>query len=85
MVKSSKKTAGALIGLMSLTGVLSQPLAGTLSDRIGRSRMISIALVIAGISVALFPYLNGTFIFLVAFVAGFALLGTVPVLDAITA
>ena len=81
----SKKAAGLLIGLMSLTGIISQPLAGTLSDRVGRRRVISLTLVLGGISVLLFPYLNERMLFVAALVGGFMLLATVPVIDATAA
>lgn len=81
----SKKMAGTLIGLMSLTGVLSQPLAGTISDLFGRRRMIFFALIFSGFAVFSFPYLNGGMIFVAALIAGFMLLATVPVIDATAA
>jgi MFS family permease len=81
----SKKAAGTLLGIMSVTGVLSQPFAGTLSDRLGRRRVISLALVLGGFSVYFFPYLKGVLLFGAAFVGGFMLLGTVPVVDAAAA
>ena len=81
----SKKMAGALIGFMSLTGIVSQPLAGTLSDRLGRRRIIFISLVIGSVTVFFLPYLNSTLIFAGAFVGGFILLGTIPMLDALAA
>ena len=81
----SKQTAGLLLGLMSLTGVLSQPLAGTLSDRFGRRGVVAIALSIGGLILILLPYLNPIIIFPAAMIAGFMILSTVPVVDAIAA
>jgi len=81
----SKKLAGTLIGIMSLTGVISQPLAGMMSDRFGRRRVVFIALIISCLMVSIFPYLNRIYIFAVAVVSGFMLLGTVPVMDAVCA
>jgi MFS family permease len=81
----TKNISGTLIGLMSLTGIISQPLAGTLSDHIGRRRMIFIFLLAGGLAVSLFPYLSGTTIFAAALLSGFTLLGTVPVIDAAAA
>ena len=81
----SKQTAGLLLGLMSLTGVLSQPLAGTLSDRFGRRGVVAIALIIAGLIQITLPYLNPIIIFPAAMIAGFMILSTVPVVDAIAA
>ena len=81
----SKDLSGMLIGLMSLTGIVSQPLAGNLSDRIGRRRMIFVFLLSGGIAVSLFPFLTGMTIFAAALLGGFMLLGTVPVIDAAAA
>ena len=75
-------SGGTLIGLMSLTGVISQPFSGILSDRVGRRHVISISLILAGITVFFFPYLNRTLIFIFALISGFTLLATVPVIDA---
>ena len=81
----SQKAAGMLIGLMSLTGVVSQPLSGALSDRFGRRKMIAIFLFLSGSAVTVFPYMNGIGVFPLAFLAGFMLLGTVPMIDAAAA
>lgn len=81
----SEKAAGTLIGLMSLTGVISQPVAGTLSDRIGRRRMLFLALIIGSCAVSLFPYLDGSTLFVAALIAGCVLLGSVPIIDATAA
>ncbi len=81
----SQKGAGILIGFMSLTGVLSQPLSGALSDRFGRRRMIFFFLALSGLIVAVFPYVGGKAVFALAFVTGFMLLGTVPMIDAAAA
>lgn len=81
----SQKAAGMLIGLMSLTGVVSQPLSGALSDRFGRRKMIALFLVLSGLTVSVFPYMDGMTVFPLAFLAGFMLLGTVPMIDAAAA
>ena len=81
----TERTAGILIGVMNITGIISQPLAGTLSDRIGRRSVIGVALIVSGVSVCTFPFLDGTTIFFAAIVTGFVLLGTVPVIDAAAA
>jgi len=78
----SKQTAGLLLGLMSVTGVVSQPLAGTLSDRFGRRRVLAIALFIAGPILIFFPHFNHILIFPAALIAGSMVLCTVPVVDA---
>jgi MFS family permease len=78
----SKQTAGLLLGLMSVTGVVSQPLAGTLSDRFGRRRVLAVALFIAGPILILFPYLDPISIFPAAIIAGSMVICTVPVVDA---
>jgi FSR family fosmidomycin resistance protein-like MFS transporter len=79
----SERAAGTLLGLMSLVGVVSQPLAGTLSDRMGRRRLLCAAMLIGGVFVIAFPYANATYIFVVVLLGGFALMSTVPVLDAV--
>jgi predicted MFS family arabinose efflux permease len=81
----SKKAAGTLIGLMSLTGVISQPVAGTLSDRIGRRRMLFLTIIIGSGAVVLFPFLDGSMLFGAALIAGCVLLGSVPIVDATAA
>jgi MFS family permease len=81
----SEKTAGLLVGLTSVTGVVSQPLAGTVSDRFGRRRVLSVALTLSGICVAFFPHMGPLWLFPLAVVSGFMLLGTVPVVDAAAA
>ena len=78
----SKQTAGLLLGLMSVTGVVSQPLAGTLSDRFGRRRVLAVALFIAGPILISFPYLDPISIFPAAIIAGSMVICTVPVVDA---
>ena len=81
----SQKAAGMLLGLMSLTGVVSQPLSGALSDRFGRRKMIAIFLALSGATVSVFPYMDSITVFPLAFLAGFMLLGTVPMIDAAAA
>ena len=81
----TEETAGILIGLMSLMGVVSQPLGGFISDHVGRRRVIFVTLLLGGISVIFYPHLDGATIFPVALFAGFLLLGTVPVIDAVAA
>jgi len=81
----SVETAGLLIGLMSLTGVVSQPLAGTMSDRFGRRKVIVFSLAAASPCVLLFPHAAQLSIFPLVIAAGFALLATVPVVDAAAA
>jgi MFS family permease len=81
----SEKTAGLLIGLMSLTGVLSQPLGGFMSDRFGRRRVLAFALTVAGVGIVFFPHAGPVLLFPVALLSGFMILGTVPVVDAAAA
>ncbi len=81
----SKQAAGSLIGFMNLTGIVAQPLMGSLSDRIGRRRLIGGALFIAAICVGVLPYLRGVPIFIGCIVAGFMMLGSIPPLDAAVA
>ncbi len=81
----TEETSGLLIGLMSLTGVISQPLGGFLSDMIGRRRVIFVTLLLGGLSVLFYPYAGGVTLFPVSLLTGFMLLGTVPVIDATAA
>jgi MFS transporter, ACS family, hexuronate transporter len=77
--------AGLVIGLMSLTGVVSQPLAGTLSDRFGGRKVVALALAFCGLFIILFPHAGPLSIYGLALFAGFAILSTVPVIDAAAA
>jgi MFS family permease len=77
--------AGMVIGLMSLTGVLSQPLAGMMSDRFGRKRVIAVSLSAAAPCVFFFPHAGQISLFPLALVVGFLMLATVPVVDAAAA
>jgi len=81
----SEQMAGLLVGFTSVTGVISQPLAGTMSDRFGRRRVLAVALTVSGVCVAFFPYMGPFSLFPLALVSGFMLLGTVPVVDAAVA
>ncbi len=81
----SSQTAGALIALMSLTGLVSQPLSGAISDRIGYHRVIFILMVIGGLTVFLFPLVNEAVIFLVTALSGLMMMGTIPIIDAMAA
>jgi MFS family permease len=81
----SEKMAGLLVGLTSITGVVSQPLAGTVSDRFGRRRVLAVALAVSGICVVFFPHMGPFSLFPLALASGFLLLGTVPVVDAAAA
>lgn len=78
-------TAGLVIGLMSLTGAFSQPLAGAISDRFGRQKVLGCALALAGICVLFLPHAGRISIFLLALTSGITLLATVPVIDAAAA
>ena len=81
----SEQMAGLLVGLTSVTGVISQPLAGTVSDRFGRRRVLAVALTVSGVCVAFFPHMGPFSLFPLALISGFMLLGTVPVVDAAAA
>lgn len=81
----SEKMAGLLVGLISVTGVVSQPFAGTVSDRFGRRRVLAVALILSAVCVALLPHVGPFTVFPLAVLSGFMLLGTVPVVDAAAA
>ncbi len=81
----SEKGAGLLVGLTSIMGIISQPLAGTVSDRFGRRRVLTVALAASGICVVFFPHMGPFSLFPLALATGFLMLGTVPVVDATAA
>lgn len=81
----SSQTAGALIALMSLMGLVSQPLSGNISDRIGHRRMIFILMIIGGLTVFLFPQVNEAVIFPITAIVGLMMMGTIPIIDAMAA
>lgn len=81
----TQQIAGLLVGLMSLTGVISQPFAGTVSDRFGRRTVIASALAVSGLCVMFFPHLGPASLFPLALISGFLILATVPVVDAAAA
>ena len=78
----SAKEAGWLVGVFGVLGVVSQPLAGALSDKLGRNRTIFMVMILAAPLLAVMPHLGPYSIFGNAAVAGALILATVPVMDA---
>jgi MFS family permease len=81
----SSHTAGLLVGGISVMGIISQPVGGTLSDRLGRGSTVFWSLMAAGPLFVLLPHLGPVLVFPAALVAGLFLFATVPVVEAAAA
>ena len=62
----SPREAGFVVGALGVLGIISQPLAGSLSDRLGRKRTVFIALALSAPLLALLPHLGPYSIYAVA-------------------
>ena len=80
---SSLWLGGAALALYEALGVAGVLLAGTLSDRLGRQRVLFWALVTAPVSILLFVYTSGFLQVCMLLVAGFTVLSTTPVMLAL--
>ena len=74
--------AGAGLTLFETAGVAGVMVAGTMSDRIGRRRMLSFSLLGAPFSMLAFVWLDGPAGYLFLLLTGFTLLSTSPVMMA---
>ncbi|MDD9302946.1 MAG: MFS transporter [Desulfobacter sp.] len=74
---------GAALAAYEALGVAGILSAGTLSDRLGRQRVLFWALVIAPVSILLFILTSGIFQVLMLMVTGFTVLSTTPVMLAL--
>ena len=74
---------GAALSLFEAAGVAGVLIAGTLSDHLGRRRMLLISLVGAPLSVVLFSLSGGWIRMLALLCCGFTLLSTTPVMLAL--
>jgi len=81
----TKFRSGLLIGLMSLMGIISQPVGGILSDRFGRRGLLAAVLIIGGAVILVFPLFSGAALFLGGMLGGAMILATVPIVDALIA
>jgi FSR family fosmidomycin resistance protein-like MFS transporter len=81
----SSDRAGLLMGMISIMGIVSQPVGGALSDRFGRGKTLFWALLVTGPLFALLPHMGPVGIFVVAGLAGLFMFSTIPVLEAAVA
>lgn len=72
--------AGISLAAYEAAGVVGILVIGTLSDRFGRKKLLSLCLVTAPVSMLLFSLSNGPIQFLLLLVTGFSLLSTTPVM-----
>jgi FSR family fosmidomycin resistance protein-like MFS transporter len=75
--------AGASLSWLEIAGVLGAFLAGVISDRIGRQRMIFLSMLATSISMFLFLMSSGWFRVLLLPVLGFTALSVAPVIMAL--
>jgi MFS family permease len=76
---------GLMLSLVSLPGIIIQPLFGYLSDRIPRELITIVSLFTAGVFVLLIPWAPAGFMVLCFLLVGAASSANIPVVDAITA
>ncbi|HSO18070.1 MAG TPA: MFS transporter, partial [Desulfosarcina sp.] len=75
--------AGAGLTIFEIAGVAGVMVAGTLSDRLGRRRMLTVALLGAPVSLLLFVWVDGWASYAMLVLTGFTLLSTTPVMLAL--
>ncbi len=75
--------AGAGLTIFEIAGVAGVMVAGTLSDRFGRRRMLTLSLLGAPVSLLAFVWLDGWAAYLLLVLTGFTLLSTTPVMLAL--
>jgi MFS transporter, DHA1 family, multidrug resistance protein len=71
--------------VMSLPGVIMQPLAGRWSDKLGRERVMSVSLAVVATAILVLPLLGASYVALAYFVAGGAISASVPTFEALLA
>lgn len=69
---------GLIMSILTLSGVISSPLAGHLSDKIGYKRILYSTHLLITLSLYLLLYLRGSWVFIGVFLAGFFLWPTLP-------
>jgi FSR family fosmidomycin resistance protein-like MFS transporter len=75
--------AGAGLTIFETAGVVGVLVAGTLSDRFGRRRLLTFSLLGAPVSLLLFVWLEGWAAYALLVMTGFSLLSTTPVMLAL--
>lgn len=75
--------AGAGLTIFEAAGVVGVLVAGTLSDRLGRRRMLTISLLGAPVSLLAFVWAQGWMAYTMLIFSGFTLLSTTPVMLAL--
>ena len=75
--------AGAGLTIFELAGVAGVMVAGTLSDRFGRRRMLTLSLLGAPVSLLAFVWVDGWLAYAMLVLTGFTLLSTTPVMLAL--
>jgi MFS transporter, FSR family, fosmidomycin resistance protein len=74
---------GASLSVFEFAGAIGAYLAGTLSDKIGRIRMLTIIIIISPVLMFWFIYSNSTTMFPVLLMLGFFIISSTPVLLAL--
>ena len=75
--------AGAGLTIFEIAGVAGVMVAGTLSDRFGRRRMLTLSLLGAPVSLLAFVWVEGWLSYAMLLLTGFTLLSTTPVMLAL--
>ena len=74
----SLTTIGMMMSILTLSGAISTPLAGHLSDRIGYKRIIYFVQLMTALSLFFLLFLSRNWIYLSVFLTGFFLFPTLP-------
>jgi len=69
---------GLIMSILTLSGVISSPLAGYLSDKIGYKRILYTTNLLVTLSLCLLLYLRGSWVYIGVFLTGFFLWPTLP-------
>ena len=82
---SGKANTAWYLFLLNLSGVVIQPLAGILSDKVGRSRLASLSLACYGLSVGALAFLPPSLLIIPYFLMGFGQSASIPTIEALVA
>lgn len=80
---ASLMAAGASLSLMEAAGVAGAFLGGFLSDKLGRRKLIALAMVLTGIFLIAFNFASGWIAYPILLALGFSLLAVTPVFMAV--
>ena len=80
---ASMLTIGLIEGIAEATAAITRVFSGTLSDRLGRRRMLTLSLVGAPTSLMAFVWVDGWLAYAMLVLTGFTLLSTTPVMLAL--